>query len=163
MQEDAPVVRPKQQLIGQAAARGRYAPLYRHLAAMAGSEWWVSFSEIEVILGFELPAAARLHRSWWTNQGCGGGHSHALAWQATGWKTTRVDLEAETLVFEREGGPLVRAGQVNRPGIFDLDRDFPAVIDTGRWPEGFAVRREEIYDDAGRLVGGPEEETGRGR
>ena len=156
------MVRPRQQLIRQAAARGKYAPLYRHLAAMAGSEWRSSFSEIEAILGFELPAAARLHRPWWTNQDREGGHNHALAWQAAGWKTARVDLEAETLVFEREGGPSARDGQANPPGIFDLDRDFPAV-DMGPWPEGFTVRREEIYDDAGRLVGGPEEETGRGR
>ena len=43
-----------------------------------------------------------------------------------------------------------------------LDRDFPAV-DMGPWPEGFAVSREEIYDETGRLTGGRDEDPGGDR
>ena len=91
----------REYLVRQAATRGKYAPLYYHLSSTAGRNWKVSFGEIENILGFDLPLSARLYRPWWANQTRGGGHSHALAWQAAGWKTRDVDLDAETLVFER--------------------------------------------------------------
>ena len=79
-----------------AAARGKYAPLYRDLSARSEAEWRASFDEVEAILGFRLPDSARLYRPWWSNQRKGGGHSHALAWQAAGWRTSAIDLEAET-------------------------------------------------------------------
>ena len=33
----------------------------------------------------------------------------------------------------------------------------------GAWPEGFTVSREQIYDDMGRLTGGPEKAAGDDR
>ena len=87
----------------EAAARGKYAPLHRHLLSLRPeTEWRAGFGEVERVLGFRLPDSARLHRPWWANSRKGSGHSHALAWQAAGWRTARVDLEAETLVFEKE-------------------------------------------------------------
>ena len=75
----------RERLVQDAASRGEYAPLYRHLAALGESDWRVSFAELEAILGFELPASARLYRPWWSNQKRGAGHSHALSWHAAGW------------------------------------------------------------------------------
>ncbi len=179
----------RERLMRKAAARGKYAPLYRHLLSLRPeTEWRAGFAEVERVLGFRLPDSARLHRPWWANSRRGSGHSHALAWQAAGWRTARVDLEAETLVFEKEaeaptetvsiryegGGddmtwhgeglreepaptslPPRRAAQ--RPKRdWNLDRDFPA-RNLGPWPEGFTVSREQIYDDMGRLTGGPQE------
>ncbi len=86
----------RENLVREAAKRGKYAPLYNHLSSKAGRDWKVLFGEIENILGFDLPQSARLYRTWWANQTRGGSHSHALAWQAAGWKTKQVDLEAET-------------------------------------------------------------------
>lgn len=175
----------------EAAARGKYAPLYRHLLSLrAKAEWQTDFSGVERVLGFRLPDSARLHRPWWANSRRGSGHSHALAWQAAGWRTARVDLEAETLVFEREAAAMETAspryveeggdgmsvtdglreapatmGLPRRPAgwrpgrDFNLDRDFPP-WNGGPWPEGFTVSREQIYDDMGRLTGGPEDESG---
>lgn len=139
----------------KAASNGKYAPLFRNLSVRTGTRWRATFAEIEGVLGFKLPDSARIHRPWWANQKRSGGHSHALAWQAAGWKTTRVDLSAETLVFQREDGAGAQAGQASPVRGFNLARDFPAV-DMGPWPEGFKVSREEIYDELGRLVGGPE-------
>ena len=100
----------RDQLVRDAASRGKYAPLYRHLTGMTGTDWRASFGEIEKILGFRLPDSARLYRPWWSNQKRGAGHSHALAWQAAGWKTERVDLEEEVLRFtRREEASLVEA------------------------------------------------------
>ena len=150
-------------LVREAAARGKYAPLYRHLSAMARPDWRASFAEVEAVLGFPLPDSARLHRPWWANSAKGNGHSHALAWQAAGWKTEHVDLDAETLTFARtDGATARRAPAARKKQKFDLDRLFPA-IDLGPWPEGFTVSREQIYDDMGRLTGGPQDESGSDR
>ena len=88
-------------MLRQTAQRGKYAPLYRHLAGLTGNEWPASFREIEKILGFGLPDSARIHRPWWANQGERGGHSHALAWEMAGWRTSQVDMVDERLVFVR--------------------------------------------------------------
>ena len=152
----------RDRLIREAASRGKYAPLYRYLSVRPGSPWRTTFVEIEAILGFDLPDSARLYRPWWSNQKRDGGHSHALAWRAAGWKTRQVDLEAETLVnssMPRKSSvlPAVTA----REKAFDLEEFWP-VIPGGAWPEDFAVSREQIYDEAGRLTGGPQDEA-RGR
>ncbi len=151
----------RDQLVRDAAARGKYAPLYHHLLAASPlePEWRTTFGEIESILGFRLPHSARLHRPWWSNSRKGNGHSHSLSWQAAGWRTRAVDLEEETLVFSRSADAEAQPGKAGRKPAFDLDRDFPP-WDPGPWPEGFTVSREQIYDDRGRLTGGPERETG---
>ena len=150
----------RDRLVREAAARGKYAPLYRHLLRMAGPDWRTSFAEVEAVLGFRLPDSARLHRPWWANSAKGNGHSHALAWQAAGWKTGEVDLDAETLVFARENGDAAErpAESAPRKKKFDIDRDWP-VIRGGSWPPGFTVSREQIYDEFGRLTGGPQDEV----
>jgi hypothetical protein len=93
-------------LLRDAAKRGKYAPLHeflmqRFLRQPAEKAWRTSFGEVEEILGFKLPKSARIHRPWWANQAIGGGHSHALAWEMAGWRTSQVDLIAETLAFIR--------------------------------------------------------------
>ena len=93
-------------LLRQAARRGKYAPLYRHLVEETGNEWRATFGEVEKVLGFKLPDSARTHRPWWANQGEQGGHSHALAWEMAGWKTSQVDMVAE------------RKGMTLRPPLF---------------------------------------------
>ena len=94
------------------AARGKYAPLFHHLDVLDARQWPATFRDIESVLGFALPKSARVHRPWWSNQ-AGRGHSHAVAWQAAGWRTSAVDLKAETLVFVRseEAGVSTTAAQ----------------------------------------------------
>jgi hypothetical protein len=91
----------RRELLQQAAQRGKYSGLYRHLVERTGNEWPVNFSEIEKLLQFKLPDSARIHRPWWANQGERGGHSHALAWEMAGWKTANVDMAGESVVFVR--------------------------------------------------------------
>ena len=147
----------RDRLVREAAARGKYAPLYRHLCALAGPDWRASFAEVEAVLGFRLPDSARLHRPWWANSAKGNGHSHALAWQAAGWKTGKVDLDAETLVFARDDAGAARPPAARGKTAFDIDKVLP-VIRGGSWPPGFTVSREQIYDGFGRLTGGPQDE-----
>lgn len=152
----------RDKLVRDAAARGKYAPLYHHLlSAHPEPEWRTTFGEVETILGFRLPGSARLHRPWWSNSKRGSGHSHALAWQAAGWRTRKVDIEAETLVFARGEVSPASARTPARGRRFSIEEILPA-HDPGPWPEGFSVSREQIHDDMGRLTGGPENASGDG-
>ena len=143
----------REERLRRTVERGKYALLHRHLRARGGREWRVSFTDLEELLGFTLPESARVHRPWWSNQR-NGGHGHALAWQVAGWKTRAVDLEQETLVFERDGpvdDPVQSPGTAarTRSGAVDLDEMFPP-YDPGPWPVGLSLRREDLYDDRGR-------------
>lgn len=91
----------RKELLESAVIRGKYAKLYEFLKQQPGSEISLTFSELERILGFELPDSAFLYRPWWANQDKSG-HSQAMAWAAAGWKTSQVDLEAERLLFLRD-------------------------------------------------------------
>ena len=119
------------------AARGKYRRLYAHLCGLRAQEWRTTFEEIEAVLGFELPASARLHRPWWSNESrAGSGHSHSLAWSAAGWETAEVDMDAETLLFR----PRERPAAVRTP---TLDAVWP-VHSAGRWPEDLSLTREYL-------------------
>ena len=120
------------------AARGKYQRLYTHLCGMTTQEWRPSFDEIESIIGFELPASARLHRPWWSNQTGGNGHSQALAWSAAGWETADVDMAAEVLLLRRKSQE-----DIHRPVLDDI---WPA-HSAGPWPENLSLSRENIYED----------------
>ena len=120
------------------ATRGKYQRLYTHLCSLTTREWRTSFSEIESIIGFELPASARLHRPWWSNQTSGNGHSQALAWSAAGWETAEVDMDAETLLLRPKPTETVRR--------LTLEEAWP-VHSAGAWPEGLSLRREDTYDE----------------
>ena len=125
----------------EAAARGKYRRLFVRLMARRDDKWQTTFEEIEGVLGFTLPASARLHRPWWANQENGGGHSQALAWTAAGWKTSKVDMSAGTLVFIRKISALTSTADRSR---FNLDEVLP-VHHAGAWPEGLSLRREDMY------------------
>ena len=81
----------REQRYREMAGRGKYHKLYTPLSNLGTQEWNTSFNEIEAILGFELPASARLHRPWWGNQSNGNGHSQSLAWTLAGWETAHVN------------------------------------------------------------------------
>jgi hypothetical protein len=63
----------------------------------------MSFADVEKVLEFQLPPSARKHREWWSNNV--GSHVGARAWREAGWKTERVDLAGERLVFVRDAAP----------------------------------------------------------
>ena len=122
----------------QMAVRSKYQRLYTHLCGLATQEWKATFTEIESIIGFQLPASARLHKPWWANQKGGGGHSQALAWTMAGWETAEIDLESETLLIKRKSS--------DSDQTLSLDEVWP-VHRAGRWPEGLGLRREELYEE----------------
>lgn len=83
-----------------AAYRGqKYRKLHSHLCGLSAGEWKASFAEVEAIIGDKLPPAARTYRAWWANDIT---HTHGRAWVAAGWKTEKVNMDAEMLTFRRE-------------------------------------------------------------
>jgi hypothetical protein len=57
-----------------------------------------SFEQIEHILGFGLPNAAKKHRQWWENNSQYG-HSWAKSWLENGWKVNEV--KQNYVIFKR--------------------------------------------------------------
>jgi hypothetical protein len=82
--------------------------LYQFLANLAESERPTTFTEIEQVLGFPLPAAAHKHQAWWANNAKN--HTHAQAWLDAGWKTSKANLIEESVVFVRTRGSQHSAG-----------------------------------------------------
>ena len=97
----------------------KYDPLSRHLESLDATAWYATFRDIERILNFPLPASARDHRSWWHNNAIG--HPQAPAWMDIGWKTTDVDMGAETLVFRRVGVCALGTGTSKAGSVPELD------------------------------------------
>ncbi len=118
---------------------GKYQKLRVYLEAHPRREWRTTFSNIESILGFELPASARKHDAWWSNEKKGGRHSQAVAWTAAGWETAEVDMEAETVLFRPKKRPRTLTAGI-------LDAEWPG-RHMGPWPNGLSLRREDMYED----------------
>lgn len=74
---------------------GRYDPLYEYLRSASRDEIILSFSDIEKVLGFELPLSAYTYSAWWVN----GGHSQANAWLDAGYKVGRIDVSEKAVTF----------------------------------------------------------------
>ena len=76
----------------------KYRRLTEMLVAADGRPVSLTFSDIEKAIGFPLPSSAREHRAFWANTTS---HSIALSWMCVGYKTVDVDLNKETVVFEK--------------------------------------------------------------
>ena len=81
-------------------AGSRYDVLRKHLTERSEPVIRMSFQDIEDVLGTSLPPSARKYRPWWANES-DGTHVHARAWLDAGRRTTRVDLDGETVTFVR--------------------------------------------------------------
>jgi len=77
----------------------KYDPLEDYLKQRDDEQVPMGFSEIEHVLGFELPPSSRRQRAWWSNNPTN--NVMTRAWLDAGYETTNVDMEAEKLVFKR--------------------------------------------------------------
>ena len=76
----------------------KYGPLSERLAGHPGDQWRASFAEIEEVLGFPLPRAARTRTAWWSNNS---DRRHSRAWTLPGWEVGEVDHTAGAVTFRR--------------------------------------------------------------
>src|SRR4051794_9967432 len=94
-----PAFRPREM-----CSMSKYNPLSARLAGHAGPEWRANFAEIEEVLGFPLPKAARTGRGWWKADA----GAHARAWSEGGWSAEDVDPSAGLVTFRKaDQSPLV--------------------------------------------------------
>jgi len=78
----------------------KYDPLRDYLVARAEALVKLSFSEVEGIIGAALPASARQYQAWWANE-ASGNHVEARAWLDAGYRTAKLDLNAQVVEFHR--------------------------------------------------------------
>lgn len=78
----------------------KYTPLTEYLLNQSGdyNEIAMTFSEIETLLGAELPKTAKTDRPWWANTYS---NNQGARWLKADWKVLSVDLKNEKIVFRR--------------------------------------------------------------
>ena len=81
------------------ALLGAYSPLYGYLEHRYAVTVVLSFFDIEALLGFPLPDAARSTDRWWTAPVLGSDR-HAEAWGAA-HRIAKPNLPARTVAFDR--------------------------------------------------------------
>ena len=95
---------------------GKYEPLRSFLERQAAQEVPMTFAEIERVIGTSLPEKSKMLRPWWSNNP--NNNVMTKAWLAAGYRTERVDMGGERLVFRRVGQdmPAASAGSAPRGG-----------------------------------------------
>lgn len=131
-------------------AASKYDPLHDFLARAEVDEAPMRFDEIEQVLGFGLPASARRHPAWWSN-------SHETnvavnAWRSAGFRTSRVDLGGERLVFVRDRPPARAQAAHGVPGMAEDDGVFVAF-------DRLTPAARRLLEDYRREAGGSSEEA----
>lgn len=148
----------RDRFVDDAAARDNYSSLYRHLLSVCPEpEWQTTFGELEAVHSYGLPISARLRRPLWSNSRID--IDHLLAQQAARRRLRESGVEAETTMSVFREMWLGLTAAPARLQEFSIREILPP-YDPGSWPEGFTVSREQIYDDMGRLTGGPEDMPG---
>lgn len=91
----SPPVKPQRNLqLDKVSAK--YRGLAEYLLSSNETKITLSYSQIEDILGFELPDTARKYKhSYWANTDT---HSYSSSWLAVGYKT-RVDSDSDMVTF----------------------------------------------------------------
>ena len=79
--------------------RDGYLPLYTYLEHRYASTVVLTFEQIESLLGFALPPAARQEPGWWSS--AAGAPRDGEAWTAAK-RTAMPNLLARHVTFERE-------------------------------------------------------------
>jgi hypothetical protein len=83
------------------AAALDYKKLCTFLQSRYADRLVLTFAQIEDLLGFPLPAPARLEREWWSSAAAGMAPStQSVSW-ASASRSATVNLGARTVLFER--------------------------------------------------------------
>jgi len=89
----APMPRPNPRVPAE------YLSLYTYLEHRYASTVVLTFEQMEALLGFALPEAARMERDWWTGAAVRTA-PHSDAWTVAR-RTATPNLSARTVAFER--------------------------------------------------------------
>ena len=78
----------------------KFEPLQAHLKFAGIDRIRMTFDEFEQVIGSNLPASARQHRGWWSNNQQNG--VIAYAWLEADYKAEGVSIEHEFLTFRND-------------------------------------------------------------
>lgn len=81
------------------AFKSKYTPLTLYLSRKAKWTRWVKlqFSQIEGIIGKDLPTSAHQKSEWWTKKNS----VHSKTWLNIGWDIKEVNTNQKTVIFTR--------------------------------------------------------------
>lgn len=82
------------------SSTGPYLPLYEYLRDRHANRVVLTFAEIESLVGFPLPPAARVEPGWWSDPDAVAGAAWALA-----DRSAVANLTSEVVVCERHTLP----------------------------------------------------------
>ncbi|MBD2459437.1 helix-turn-helix domain-containing protein [Oscillatoria sp. FACHB-1407] len=77
----------------------KYEPLLNYLRRSDRPEITLTFTEIETIIGDELPTSARRQKAWWSNRTKGA--LQASAWMMAGYLVEAIDVAHESVTFRK--------------------------------------------------------------
>lgn len=120
---------------GIEVSNSKYQALENHLRVTGFQKIPMTFKEIEAIIGTDLPASARKHRPWWSNNPSNS--SITPCWLSAGYKTSEVDLGNERLVFVQAKKGAAR--RVSAPDSANVRTKHPVLgcmADTVTVPDG---------------------------
>lgn len=117
----------------------KYTPLRVYLSGRSEAEIPLAFSEVETIVGFNLPPAARRYRAWWSNNPTNSVITNA--WLGAGFRSAEVDMANQTLKFVRVGDRAQGRGNAAQAGG-------PLVLEALQKALGGTVRFAEGEEDA---------------
>ncbi len=101
---------------------GKYDPLRRFLEGRDAEEVPMTFAEIERVLGARLPDS-KGSPAWWSNNP--NNNVMTRAWLAAGYRSERVDVGGESVVFRRGAQNPSRSAAASsatprsQPGVLD--------------------------------------------
>jgi hypothetical protein len=87
--------------LAKAAMSGRYLLLYTYLDTRFADTVVLTFAQIEDLLGFALPAQARLQAAWWTADADGGAVPHYSQSWTFARRNAAPNLAAQIVSFTR--------------------------------------------------------------
>ncbi len=80
----------------------KYDVVFKWLSTSAEPRVAVAFRHLESVLGFDLPAAARLWPQWWANESADSSrHIQCRGWLRAGFLTRNLNLLGQTVDFVR--------------------------------------------------------------
>ncbi len=115
----------------------KYDPLKRYLEAAGEPVVELSFAQIEEIIGSTLPASARKHVAWWSNNPTN--HVNAQAWLSAGYLSKGVDIAGEQLAFSRKRTEAQVAPGLQESGVDPLRPAAPGLVERLRAKLGGTV------------------------
>lgn len=98
--DDAPIENDADEIENE-LVESKYAPLASFLLKLPKKQerLVIHFTEIENIIGDQLPATAREHRSWWANDSAT--HVQSGQWLKVNWRVVSINMTEEKVTFAR--------------------------------------------------------------